>query len=313
MARAQCFARGRALAARFRSMAGLAEVSHPLSEFWPHAQQWLMLHGIRIAVIVALVPVVLRIARTVVDRVVRRLVVPDEEGSPQAEVQREDTLIRIVAGTLSLLVWVMAGMMVLHEIGFDIAPLLATAGVAGIAIGLGGQSLIRDVLAGLFIILENQMRIGDVVRLTGTTGASGVVENITLRMTTLRDQDGTAHFVPNSEIRSVANLSKGFARVNITVGIGYDANLDKVIETVNRVGAELAVDPQFRDSIITPPQFLRVDDFGETALMIRILGDTKPAKQWEIAGELRKRLKIAFDAAEIMLPRVQRFLHASEK
>ncbi len=280
--------------------------------FWPQVSQWLMEHGIRIAVILVLVPILLRIARAVVDRVIRRLVVRDAEGSLEAEVQREDTLIRIVAGTLAMLVWVMAGMMVLHEIGFDIGPLLATAGVAGIAIGLGGQTLIRDILAGLFIILENQMRIGDVVRLTGASGASGVVENITLRMTTLRDQDGTEHFVPNSEIKSVANLSKGFARVNITVGIGYDANLDKVIETVNRVGVELAADPQFRDSILTPPQFLRVDDFGETALVIRILGDTKPAKQWEIAGELRKRLKIAFDAAEIMLPRVQRFLHASE-
>ena len=272
-----------------------------------------MHHGIRIAVILALVPIVLRIARAVADRVIRRLVVRDDDGSPQAEVQRNNTLIRIVAGTLSLLVWVMAGMMVLHEIGFDIAPLLATAGIAGIAIGLGGQSLIRDVLGGLFIILENQMRIGDVVRLTGVTGASGVVETITLRMTTLRDQDGTAHFVPNSEIRSVANLSKGFARVNITVGIGYDANLDKVIELVNRVGTELAADPQFRDSVVTPPQFLRVDDFGESALVIRIIGDTKPMKQWEVAGELRKRLKIAFDTAEILLPRVQRFVHASEK
>jgi moderate conductance mechanosensitive channel len=196
--------------------------------------------------------------------------------------------------------------MVLQEFGMMIGPLLAGAGIVGLAFGFGGQYLIRDIIAGLFIIIENQYRIGDVVNF-GAVG--GLVENISLRMTTLRDLDGTVHHVPHGEIKTVSNLSKTFARVNLDVGVGYASDLDHVISVVNHVGQSLAEDPNWKDLIIKAPQFLRVDNLADSSIVIKILGDTLPLKQWEVSGELRKRLKIAFDKEGIEIPFPQRVLH----
>ena len=181
--------------------------------------------------------------------------------------------------------------------------------VEQVALGFGGQYLIRDLIGGLFIIMENQYRIGDVVCFDGTCG---LVEDISLRMTTLRDLDGTVHHVPHGEIKKTSNLSKYFARVNLNVGISYNANLEQVISVVNKVGKELAEDSEWKEHILKPPQFLRVDDFGDSAIMIKILGETKPLKQWDVAGELRKRIKIAFDREKIEIPFPQRVIHQAK-
>jgi len=200
----------------------------------------------------------------------------------------------------------LALLMIFQEMGVAIGPLLAAAGIAGLAFGFGGQYLIRDLISGLFIIMENQYRIGDVVCFDKTCG---LVEDISMRMTTLRDLDGIVHHVPHGEIKMVSNLSKQFARVNLNIGIAYNSDLERVISVVNRVGEELANDPAWREFIIKPPQFLRVDDFGDSAIIIKILGETKPLKQWDVTGELRKRLKIAFDREGIEIPFPQRVVH----
>ena len=140
--------------------------------------------------------------------------------------------------------------MILSEIGIAIGPLMAAAGIAGLAFGFGGQYLIRDIISGLFITIENQYRVNDVVCFDGTCG---LVEDITLRMTTLRDLDGTVHHVPHGEIKKVSNLSKYFSRVNLDIGIAYDSNLEKVISVINQVGNELAQDPEWKDKIIKAP------------------------------------------------------------
>jgi len=199
--------------------------------------------------------------------------------------------------------------MLLSEVGIDIGPLIAAAGVAGLALGFGAQYLIRDVIAGLFIILENQYRVGDVVCSGGTCGS---VEDITLRMTTLRDLDGTVHHIPHGEMATISNLSKNFARVNLDLGVSYDVDLEKVIEVVNKIGNNLAEDPKWKESITKAPQFLRVNDFADSAVMIKILGETKPLKQWEVTGELRKRLKIAFDKEGIEIPFPQMVIHQTK-
>jgi small conductance mechanosensitive channel len=193
--------------------------------------------------------------------------------------------------------------MVLQEIGLMIGPVLAAAGIVGLAVGFGGQYLIRDIIAGLFIILENQYRIGDVVHLDGT---NGLVEKISLRMTTLRDLDGTVHHIPNGEIKRVSNLAKNFARVNLNVGVAYDSKMDQVIQVVNRTGLELAQDPAWKDFIIKPPQFLRIDDLADSAIIIKILGDTQPLKQADVTGEMRKRIVAAFNKEGIEIPFPQR-------
>jgi small conductance mechanosensitive channel len=200
--------------------------------------------------------------------------------------------------------------MILQEIGLEIGPVLAGAGIVGLALGFGGQYLIRDIITGLFIILENQYRIGDVVYID-TTG--GLVEDISLRKTTLRDLNGTVHHIPNGEIKLVSNFSKQYARVNLDVGISYSSDLEKVIKVINKTGNELAEDPHFKDVIISPPQFLRVDDLADSAIIVKILGDTKPLKQWEVTGELRKRIKKAFDEEGIEIPFPQRVIHQAKE
>jgi len=263
-------------------------------------------HGVTIIAIIVLTLVAQSVSGAVLSRVIRRLVPSRHFSSKEAEKKREDTLIRITSGTLGTLIWVVAILMVLSEAGVNIGPLLAAAGVAGLAIGFGGQYLIRDTVAGLFLILENQYRVGDVVCLDATCG---LVEDISIRMATLRDLDGTVHHVPHGTVSKVSNLSKEFARVNLDIGVSYASDLEKVIEVVNEVGATLAADPLWKDKIIAPPKFLRVDKFAESAIIVKILGDTQPLAQWEVAGELRKRLKIAFDKNKIEIPFPQRVVH----
>ncbi len=247
------------------------------------------------------------IAKLLVVRIVRRLVTrgPYTVGG---EEKREDTLIRVISGTLRIIIWICVALMILAEFGVDIGPLIAAVGIAGVAIGFGGQYLIRDLIAGIFFIVENQYRTGDVVCFDETCGA---VEDISLRMTTLRDMDGTVHHVPHGEVQRVSNLSKLFSRVNLNVGVSYAAELEKVIAVVDRVGEELAADPVWKEKVITPPAFLRVDEFGDSALIIKILGDTQPSMQWDVTGELRKRLKIAFDKEGIDMPFPQQTVHIS--
>jgi len=269
---------------------------------------WFFAHGIKIIVILSITYLVRHSISILIEKTVRKMVVSNNYLSKDAEKKREDTLIRIFSVSSSTLIWILALLMILQEFGVAIGPLLAAAGIAGLAFGFGGQYLIRDLISGLFIIMENQYRIGDVVCFDKTCG---LVEDISLRMTTLRDLNGTVHHVPHGEIKAVSNLSKTFARVNLNIGISYNSNLEKVISVINQVGKELAEDKTWKDQIIKAPQFLRVDDFDDSAIIIKILGDTQPLKQWDVAGELRKRIKIAFDKEGIEIPFPQRVVHQS--
>jgi len=271
---------------------------------------WLLNHGIKIIIIVIAAYLFNVIIRRIITRAIRIAVVADETSSKEAEKRREDTLIHIFNGAIRIALLIIAILMILKEIGLEIAPILAGAGIVGLAVGFGAQYLIRDIITGLFIILENQYRIGDVIKIGD---ADGTVENITLRLTTLRDLNGTVHHIPHGEIKRVSNLSKKFARINLNIGISYNANLEHVIKVINQTGDELAKDPRFADSIITAPKFLRINEFAESAIIIKILGDTKPLMQWEVTGELRKRLKIAFDREGIEIPLPQMVIHKAKE
>ncbi len=266
---------------------------------------WLATHGLRVILIILGALIINKLGSALIEKLVRKTVVPKNFLSKSAEEKRENTLIGVFSTTLRITAFILAAIMALSEVGLDVGPVIAAAGIAGIALGFGGQYLVRDFITGLLIILENQYRIGDVVCLDGTCGK---VEEISLRLTVLRDLDGTVHHIPNGEIKKASNLSKYYSRVNLNVGVSYAANLEKVIETVNRVGRELAEDPEWKEHIIKPPQFLRVDDFADSAVVIKILGETKSLKRWEVTGELRKRLKIAFDREGIEIPFPQRVI-----
>lgn len=265
-----------------------------------------MEHGPRIVIILGGAYLLHFLAKRFIVKLVRVTVTIDRHQTEAAEKQREDTLISIFIWTEQVVLVLMVIMLLLHEMNIPIGPMLAGAGILGLAVGFGGQYLIRDFFTGFFMILENQYRIGDYVGLDQTTG---LVENISLRMTTLRDTDGTVHHVPHGDIRRVSNFSKDFARINLNIRIGYHTNLEKVIEVVNNTGNELAQDPNWKEAILKPPQFLRVEDFLESGMVIKILGDTLPLRQWEVTGELRKRLKVAFDREGIEIPLPQRVVH----
>ncbi len=267
---------------------------------------WFMSHGIKILLIIAGAILLNKVIHKFIEKAVRIAVIPDGISSKEAEIKREDTLIHIFSTTTKIAIFTVTVLMVLQEFGLMIGPILAAAGIVGLAFGFGGQYLIRDIISGLFIILENQYRIGDVVSFENVRG---LVEEISLRKTMLRDMDGTVHHIPHGEIKQVSNFSKDFARINIDLGVAYNTKLEHVIRVINETGIELSEDPQWAGSIIKPPQFLRLNDFADSAIMLKVLGETQPLKQWEVTGEFRKRIKIAFDREGIEIPFPQRVVH----
>ncbi|MEW6142771.1 MAG: mechanosensitive ion channel domain-containing protein [Chloroflexota bacterium] len=261
--------------------------------------EWLSEHGWRIGFIVMLALLAVVLAGQLGPRVIAATISRRSGESTEEVTKRADTLARVFVNVVQIFALLVAAFMILSELKIDIAPILAAAGVIGIALGFGAQSLVKDVLAGVFIILENQYRVGDVARIADV---AGLVEDINLRRTVLRDLDGIVHYVPNGEIRVASNFTKEWSRVNLNVSVSYNEDLDHVIAVVNRVCQELAEDPEWMPLIIGAPRVLRVDNLGDSGIEIKILGETKPIRQWDVTGELRKRLKKAFDAEGIEIP-----------
>jgi moderate conductance mechanosensitive channel len=250
-----------------------------------------------------------RLMMLFIERLIRRSMRSHRFKSEREEKLRADTLVEIMGAATGVGVWIVAAMLFLSEVGVQIAPLLAGAGVIGVALGFGAQSMVKDFLAGIFILSENQYRVGDVVQINGTT--SGVVERFTLRQTVLRDLDGMVHHYPNGNIEFATNMTMEFANVNLDIGINYDTDLDHVEKVINQVGQKLAEDETWKEKIIVAPAFLRVNDFDESAIIIKITGKTVPMEQWAITGELRRRLKKAFDKESIEIPYKQVVIHKS--
>jgi small-conductance mechanosensitive channel len=266
---------------------------------WATVVAWLIDHGIHILVIVVVGAVLWFALNKFLPPIVGRLMVTTKGESKEGIKKRGDTLVGVLTGVGRVFIVIIGIMMILSEVGLAITPVLAGFGIAGVALGFGAQYLIRDLIAGIFIILENQYRVGDVVRVADI---GGLVEEVTLRRTVLRDLDGIIHHVPNGEIRTASNFTRHFARVNLNVSVAYDTDLDHAISVINRVGKELAEDAKWRKVIKSPPQALRVDNLGDSGIDIKILGDVKPMEQWAVMGELRLRIKKAFDAEGIEIP-----------
>lgn len=245
-----------------------------------------------------------------IGRLVARIVRGDKHASKQEERQREETLSTVFERVALVVLWVAVIVVILYQLHVNVAALLAGAGVLGVVIGLGAQAAIKDFLAGLFILIENQYRVGDVVTLdSGNTDISGVVESISLRTTRLRDLDGNIHIVQNGSAGVVTNLSFNFANVNLDVGIAYDADIEKVRDVINQIGIEQAGEDEWKKQIIEPIEFLRVDSFADSAVMLKAIGKVQPGTQWDVAGDYRLRLKKAFDKHHITLPYPQIVVH----
>jgi moderate conductance mechanosensitive channel len=269
---------------------------------------WLLHHGVRIGVLLLLALLASWTARRAVPRAVRltlaRQHLDDLEEAAETialeeQAKRSATLSDVLVRTVEATAFLLAAIVALGEAGFQLGPLIAGAGVVGLAIGFGAQTLVRDVLGGLFILLENQYTTGDVVNIAGIGGS---VQAINLRRTVLRDIDGIVHTIPNGEVRVSSNLTRSFARVNLNVSVGYGEDLDRVRDVIDAVGRELAADPEWSERILEAPAVLRVNKLGDSGIEIKILGTVRPTKQWEVTGELRKRVKQAFDREGIEIP-----------
>jgi len=248
----------------------------------------------------------IRAVRILADRLVK-FVRDDDPLTTNEREQRAITLAGIFKGVSRSVIVLVASIMVLNDLGVNTTPLIAGASVAGLAISFGAQNLIRDFISGFFILLENQYRLGDVIR---AAGVSGQVEDMNLRTTVLRDQEGAAHFIPNGEIKVVSNLAKEWSRAVVNVGVAYKEDLDRVVSVLNSVGQELSQDPIFGSGILETPQVLGVENFGDSQVTLRIVTKTRPLKQWETARELRKRIKAAFDREGIEMPYPHRVVYS---
>lgn len=254
------------------------------------------------------------ISTRVISRVVRHAVRRHKHETRLDEKKREKTVATIFHTASTFSIWVLATVIILGELNVNIAAIATGAGLIGVVVGFGAQSTIGDILAGMFVIAENQYRVGDIVTLNAAgQPMSGVVEDITLRITQLRDLDGNLHTIRNGLIDIVTNSTFGFANVNIDIGVSYDADIDAVEQVVNEVGKNMANSETWSPHIKEPIAFLRVDGFDQSSVRIKALGVVEPAKQWEVAGEFRRRIKKAFEQKGIGIPFPQVVVHNSTK
>ena len=260
--------------------------------------RWLMSSGLRIALILVGALVVVRLAVFITRRVEQAF----QDNDPSTMNEREKqaaTLGKVIRNISRILVWSVAVMMILRELGIDIGPILAGIGIMGLAVGFGAQSLVKDFLAGMFILIENQYNVGDVIE---AAGAKGQVEKITLRATTLRDLEGNVHIIPNGTIEVVTNRTRQWSRFVLDIGVAYKENVDEVMRVLKEIGDELAADADFASMITAPLEVLGVQDFADSAVIIRVMFTTKPVKQWTVGREFRRRVKNTFDAKGIEIP-----------
>jgi small-conductance mechanosensitive channel len=269
---------------------------------------WLATHGLRILVVVILALLSTKVISYVTKRIERT--VEDEDPATLSEREkRAATLGRIIRQTWFVLVTIIAVMMMISETGIKIGPMLAGLGIAGLAIGFGAQTLVKDVINGFFILMENNFRVGDVVKVGDV---SGLVEAMSLRVTILRDLEGKVHVIPNGSIDVVTNMTKEWSRVVLNVGVAYKENVDQVMDLLKEIGADLYEDTKFKPFIMEPLEVLGLDNFGDSAIEIRVIMKTRPLRQWAVGRELRRRIKNTFDERGIEIPFPHRTLYMGE-
>lgn len=262
-------------------------------------EAWLPGHvatGGRILLIAILTLLALRTIHRVVPQL-RELLVARQETTEDG--QRIRTLSRVIRYVLTVAVTLLGAILVLGELGISVAPILGAAGVIGIAVGFGAQSLVKDYFTGFFLLLENQLRIGDVV---DAGGKSGTVEELTLRYLRLRDYSGNVHYIPNGNITVVTNMSLGFAYAVIDIGVAYAERIDEVIALMRRVGETLRTDPSFAGRILEPLEVAGVEQWADSAVVIRCRFKVAPLEQWSVRREYLARIKAAFDEAGVEIP-----------
>jgi moderate conductance mechanosensitive channel len=263
-------------------------------------ETWIQDHGAKTLIILAVGIVLWLLTQQLIPPLVERVMTRPQRGESREGMKRRmETLKRVFLGLTRFLVVFVIFIIILSEMKVEIGPLLASLGIIGVAVGFGAQYLVKDLIAGIFVLMENQYRVGDIASVGGVTG---VVEEVNLRKTVLRDLDGIVHHVPNGEIRVASNYSRHFARVNLNISVSYGTDLDYAIEIINEVCRRVAEDEKWAKVFRTVPEVLRVDSLGDSGIDIKILGEVQPLQQWAVMGELRKRIKTEFDKVGIEIP-----------
>ena len=266
---------------------------------------WFLTSGVDVLITIVLMLVALKVAKGVGKKFATLL----QKNKDDEFKKRAETLTGIIQLMLTILVLVVGCIIILGEVGVEIGPILATAGIFGLAIGFGAQNLVQDVISGFFLLLEDQVRVGDVVQVAGK---GGLVEKVTLRMIILRDLAGNVHFVRNGKVDVVTNMTKDYGRYVFEIGVAYRENVDEVIQVVKDVDEDLRKDPGFTEDILEPIEILGLDRFDDSAVVIKARYKTKAVKQWGVGREFNKRLKEAFDAGGIEIPYPHMTLYAGE-
>jgi len=257
---------------------------------------WLVTDGVAILITVVIALIALRLAKTLSAKFSALM----QHGKDDAETQkRAATLSGVIRWVLRMTIIAVAGLMILGKLGVQIGPVIAAAGIVGLAVGFGAQNLVQDIISGFFILLEDQVRVGDVVSLNDK---GGLVERITLRMIVLRDAAGNVHYVRNGQIHVITNMTKEYSRYVFDIGVAYREDVDEVINVVKQVDEELRQDPAFKDDILEPIEILGLDKFDSSAVVIKARTKTKPIKQWRVGREFNRRLKRKFDELRIEIP-----------
>jgi small conductance mechanosensitive channel len=261
--------------------------------------KWLLGSGVRIVLIILLGWLAVRIGRLFIHRSLI-LTLHDSGKNAVADIQiikRRNTLTALLVTVLRVAIVILAALMIFREMNFEIGPILASAGIVGLAVGFGAQSLVKDIITGAFIVLERQFSVGDVVKIADR---SGVVENLGLRTTTLRDMEGTAHIVPNSKIEIVSVMTKEWSQFVLDVDVAYHADLDKATEAIRKVLNEYA--KEFPSDVLSEPKVLGVESFGDNSVKIRSTLKTAPSRQWDAGRIIRRKIKAELDRLGIAIP-----------
>ena len=254
--------------------------------------------ALRVVLILLLAWLLSRILKSLIRRIERLADDGDPDHTSELE-KRAQTISRILRQASAVLLWSVTAMLVLAELGVDLKPFLAGAGILGLAVGFGAQALVKDVITGFFILLENQIRVGDTIT---AAGCSGMVEAVNLRTTVLRDADGRTHIIPNSAITVVTNATRDWSRALLDVGVAYKEDIDRCLSVLREVGTDMERDPVFGKKLIGAFEYPGVQDFGASAVILRMVVKTHPQDGVVVLRELRRRVKRAFDAAGIEIP-----------
>ncbi|HEY7316027.1 MAG TPA: mechanosensitive ion channel domain-containing protein [Candidatus Binatia bacterium] len=268
--------------------------------------RWLLDKAPRVAAILVVLALIWFGARWLTQRVVQRMATLGRRGSDEGRVERVETLRRVLQSVITIGFIIMGTLAVLPEFGADVTVLVGGAAVFSLAIAFGAQNLVKDYFSGFMILMEDQYRVGNVVQINNR---SGVVEDISLRMTTLRDLEGIAHFVPHGQITTVSNLTRGWSRVVLDIGVAYKEDVDRVMEVLMELAREMRKEPQFSLLILEDPEMLGVDAFADSAVVIKFIVRTRPLKQWIVRRELLRRIKNRFDELGIEIPFPHRTLY----